>query len=72
MHRNPAFRRVDDARSLELVWERSFGILIAQGAEGPLASHIRFCSPRMGGSSSSTSSETRPWRARLQMARPFG
>ncbi len=42
MHPNPAFRRVDDATSLDLVRERSFGILIAQGAEGPLASHIPF------------------------------
>ncbi|MFM8754314.1 MAG: FMN-binding negative transcriptional regulator [Phenylobacterium sp.] len=42
MHPNPAFRRVDAAKSLELVRERSFGILIAQGADGPLASHIPF------------------------------
>lgn len=42
MHPNPAFRRVNDAKSLEFVRERSFGILIAQGAEGPLASHIPF------------------------------
>lgn len=42
MHPNPAFRRVDDAKSLELVRERSFGILIAQGVDGPLASHIPF------------------------------
>lgn len=42
MHPNPAYRRVDDRRSLELVRERSFGILIAQGPEGPLASHIPF------------------------------
>lgn len=42
MHPNPAFRRVDAAQSLALVRARSFGILVAQGAEGPLASHIPF------------------------------
>lgn len=42
MHPNPAFRRVDAEQSLNLVRARSFGILIAQGAEGPLASHIPF------------------------------
>lgn len=42
MHPNPAFRRGDDAKSLALVRERSFGILIAQGVDGPLASHIPF------------------------------
>ena len=42
MHPNPAFRRVDAARSLALVGERSFGVLVAQGVEGPLASHIPF------------------------------
>lgn len=42
MHPNPAFRSVDDAKSLALVRERSFGILIAQGVDGPLASHIPF------------------------------
>jgi transcriptional regulator len=42
MHPNPAFRRVDADQSLNLVRARSFGILIAQGAEGPLASHIPF------------------------------
>lgn len=42
MHPNPAFRRVDAAQSLSLVRARSFGILVAQGAEGPLASHIPF------------------------------
>ena len=42
MHPNPAFRRVDAAQSLALVRARSFGILLAQGAEGPLASHIPF------------------------------
>jgi transcriptional regulator len=42
MHPNPAFRRVDTAQSLALVRARSFGILVAQGAEGPLASHIPF------------------------------
>lgn len=42
MHPNPAFRRVDAAQSLALARARSFGILVAQGAEGPLASHIPF------------------------------
>ena len=42
MHPNPAFRRVDAEQSLNLVRARSFGILIAQGTEGPLASHIPF------------------------------
>jgi transcriptional regulator len=42
MHPNPAFRRVEIAQSLELVRERSFGILCAQGPEGPLASHVPF------------------------------
>lgn len=42
MHPNPAFRRVDAEQSLNLVRARSFGILVAQGAEGPLASHIPF------------------------------
>jgi transcriptional regulator len=42
VHPNPAFRRVDAEQSLKLVRARSFGILIAQGAEGPLASHIPF------------------------------
>jgi transcriptional regulator len=40
MHPNPALRRVDAAQSLALVRDRSFGIIMAQGAEGPLASHI--------------------------------
>ena len=42
MHPNPAFRRVDAAQSLALVRARSFGILVAQGPEGPLARHIPF------------------------------
>jgi len=42
MHPNQAFRRVEAARSLDLVRERSFGILVAQGEDGPLASHIPF------------------------------
>lgn len=42
MHPNSVFRRVDAAQSLALVQERSFGILCAQGTEGPLASHIPF------------------------------
>lgn len=42
MHPNPAFRRVNAAQSLAVVRARSFGILVAQGAEGPLASHIPF------------------------------
>jgi len=36
MHPNPAFRRVDAEQSLNLVQARSFGILMAQGADGPL------------------------------------
>jgi transcriptional regulator len=42
MHPNLAFRRVDAAQSLALVRARSFGILVAPGAERPLASHIPF------------------------------
>ncbi len=42
MHPNPAFRRVEAAQSLALVRDRSFGILVVQGPEGPLASHIPF------------------------------
>jgi transcriptional regulator len=42
MHPNPAFRRVDARQSLDLVRARSFGILVAQSADGPLASHIPF------------------------------
>jgi len=42
MHPNSVFRRVDAAQSLALVRERSFGTLVAQGVQGPLASHIPF------------------------------
>lgn len=42
MHTNPAFRSATTAESLAFARQRGFGILIVNGAEGPLASHIPF------------------------------
>jgi len=42
MHPNPAFRQEKNARSLELVRQRSFGTLAINDDEGPLLSHIPF------------------------------
>ena len=42
MHTNPAFRVTDAADNLAFVRQRGFGILMLNGPEGPLASHIPF------------------------------
>lgn len=42
MHPNPAYRGAEDAQNLEFARRRGFGVLMVNGAEGPLASHIPF------------------------------
>jgi transcriptional regulator len=42
MHTNPSFRTTTAAENLAFARQRGFGILMANGAEGPLASHIPF------------------------------
>jgi len=42
MHTNPAFRTVTTPENLAFARKRGFGILMVNGAEGPLASHIPF------------------------------
>ncbi|MEM6680514.1 MAG: FMN-binding negative transcriptional regulator, partial [Pseudomonadota bacterium] len=42
MHPNPAFRSQETAEALIEARARGFGILTAQGPDGPLASHVPF------------------------------
>lgn len=42
MHTNPAFRGSAEAENLAFARARGFGILMVNGAEGPLASHVPF------------------------------
>lgn len=42
MHTNPAFRAATPAENLAFARKRGFGILMLNGADGPLASHIPF------------------------------
>jgi transcriptional regulator len=42
MHTNPAFRGESAARNLDFARSRGFGILMLNGPDGPLASHIPF------------------------------
>lgn len=42
MHTNPAFRTASTADNLAFARQRGFGILMLNGADGPLASHIPF------------------------------
>jgi transcriptional regulator len=42
MHTNPAFRAATPQENLAFARQRGFGILMVNGAEGPLASHIPF------------------------------
>lgn len=42
MHPNPAFRKRSEAEALDFAVTRGFGVMTAQGPEGPLASHLPF------------------------------
>jgi transcriptional regulator len=42
MHTNPAFRTASTADNMEFARQRGFGILMLNGDDGPLASHIPF------------------------------
>jgi transcriptional regulator len=42
VHTNPAFRAASTADNLAFARQRGFGILMVNGTEGPLASHIPF------------------------------
>jgi len=42
LHTNPAFRTAGRAQSLAFARARGFGILMLNGADGPLASHVPF------------------------------
>ncbi len=42
MHTNPAFRTMDRDQNLAFARQRGFGILMLNGDEGPLASHVPF------------------------------
>ncbi|MEM1315400.1 MAG: FMN-binding negative transcriptional regulator [Pseudomonadota bacterium] len=42
MHPNPAFRKAEADANLAFAWERGFGLLTANGPEGPLAAHVPF------------------------------
>ncbi len=42
MHTNPAFRAASTAENLAFACQRGFGILMLNGQDGPLASHIPF------------------------------
>ena len=42
MHPNPAFRRETDARNLNYARDRGFGVLMVNGDDGPIASHVPF------------------------------
>jgi transcriptional regulator len=42
MHTNPAFRATSTADNLAFARQRGFGILMLNGVDGPLASHIPF------------------------------
>jgi transcriptional regulator len=42
MHPNPIYRKTPEDRNLAFVRARGFGVLMVNGAEGPMASHIPF------------------------------
>jgi transcriptional regulator len=42
MHPNPVFHDADMQRNLDFARERGFGVLAANGGEGPLLSHVPF------------------------------
>ena len=42
MHPNPAFRKTSEEQNLAFASRRGFGVLILNGADGPLASHVPF------------------------------
>ena len=50
MHTNPAFRTMGRDENLALARQRGFGILMLNGDEGPLASHVPFVLAEDGGS----------------------
>ena len=49
MHPNPAFRQTPKEKNLAFACARGFGVLMVNGAEGPLASHIPFVLAADGG-----------------------
>ena len=42
MHPNPVFRQTPEEKARAFALERGFGVLTAQGPQGPLASHVPF------------------------------
>ncbi|GGL54295.1 FMN-binding negative transcriptional regulator [Wenxinia marina] len=48
MHPNPAFRPDDRTRNLAFARDRAFGLLTANGPDGPLASHVPFALDEAG------------------------
>ena len=42
MHPNPSFRKASDEQNLSFARKRGFGILAANGADGPVLAHIPF------------------------------
>lgn len=42
MHPNPAFRKTDTARNLDFARARGFGVLCANGTDGPVLAHVPF------------------------------
>lgn len=49
MHPNPVFRQSSEADAMAMARARGFGVLMVNGAEGPLAAHVPFEIDEAGG-----------------------